>query len=70
MSTCLFESNWYKLPSELRKLYIIALINAQKPQHYNGFGIIDLNLETFSKVSKVMTVLSLKTEFISYNYRF
>lgn len=45
MSDCLFESNLYELPIELRKFYVIVLMNAQRTQYHNGYSVINLKLE-------------------------
>lgn len=47
----LFESDWRNLPLNLQKDYFLMLVNAQRSLHYHGFGIVNLNLETFTKVS-------------------
>lgn len=43
---------WYKLPIALQKVYMLMMMNVQKPLNYHAFGVIYLNLETFTKVSK------------------
>lgn len=50
IADCMYELNWYELPTYLQKniLYIIA--NAQRKIQYEGFGIIILQLETICKV--------------------
>lgn len=50
MSDCLYESNWHNLPIHLQKYFIIMITNAQRKLYYHGFGILFLNLETFSAV--------------------
>lgn len=50
LSTYLFESNWLNLPLKLQKYYVLMLANAQQPLHFNGFGIVILDLKTFTKV--------------------
>lgn len=50
MADCLFESNWQSLPIHLQKYFILMINNVQKPLFYSGYGIIILNLETFTKV--------------------
>lgn len=42
--------SWYELPTELQKNFILMVANMQKLLLYDGFGVIDLNLETFPKV--------------------
>lgn len=50
MSDCLYECKWYDHPVELQKNFILMILNAREPIYYSGFGIADLNLETFRKV--------------------
>lgn len=50
MADLLFESNWQCLPIQMQKYFILMINNVQKPLYYNGYGIIILNLETFTKV--------------------
>lgn len=48
---CLYESNWICRPIAVQKLYILMIVHAQVPLSYHAYNIIDLNLETFTKVS-------------------
>lgn len=50
MADCLFDANWQSLPIHLQKYFILMIDNVQKPLFYNGYGIVILNLETFTKV--------------------
>lgn len=47
----LFESNWYKLPIEYQKYFILIIASSQRPLTYDGFRLVSLNLETFLKVT-------------------
>lgn len=51
---CFYEFNWMHLQNDQQKYVIIMIANAQKPVFYHGFGIVTLNLETFTKVSKII----------------
>lgn len=52
MSDCIYYNiKWYKLSIELQKHFILMIKNMQKPIYYHGFGVIYLNLETFTKAS-------------------
>lgn len=55
---CLFNSKWLALPVNLQKYYILMIAHAQKPLFYQGYGIVKLDLETFSKVSTFKISLS------------
>lgn len=48
---CLFESDWYLLPTKSQKYFIMMIGNAHRPLCYYGFGVLSLNLETFTKVN-------------------
>lgn len=52
MPDCLYESTWNEFSIEVQKFYLIILGAAQRPHFYHGFGVIYLNLETFTMVSK------------------
>lgn len=52
MAECVYECNWPDLPIKQQKYFILMISNTQKPLYYHGFGMIILNLETFSKVKK------------------
>lgn len=51
LADCLFESNWLDLTIELQKYLALMIANMQKPLYYHGFGVANLDLETFKKVS-------------------
>lgn len=51
MADCLFESNWCEHPVELQKYVLLMVQNIQNPMYYHGFGIANLDLETFTDVS-------------------
>lgn len=46
-----YEINWYKLSPDLQKIFILIISNSQQPLYYNGFGIMNLKLETLTGVS-------------------
>lgn len=50
MASSLYVSNWYELPLNLQKYFILMIANAQLPLHYHGYGLITLHLEAFTKV--------------------
>lgn len=51
ISNCLYESDWLSLPNGLQKYFILMIGNANRPNHFYGFEIVILNLETFAIVS-------------------
>lgn len=51
MSDCVYNIKWYKLAAGLQKYFILMIANMEIPIYYHGFGVVDLHLETFSKVS-------------------
>lgn len=50
MSDCTYNSNWQQLDIDLKKYVIFMITNAQQPFRYHGYGMLILNLETFTKV--------------------
>ncbi|XP_031632738.1 odorant receptor 67a-like [Contarinia nasturtii] len=53
MADCLYhDCNWIELPNDLKKSIILMIQMSQKPIFYHGFGIVELNLETFTKFIK------------------
>lgn len=51
-----YESLWYKFPPDLQKYLRLIIADAQRPQVFRGFGIVDLNLMAFAKVNKLRVV--------------
>lgn len=47
----LYQMDWPHLPNDLQKSLIIMITNAQKEVSYHGFGLVKLNLETFTMVN-------------------
>lgn len=56
MPGCMFYMNWYEMPAESQKYFILMIGNMQRALYYRGFGVLVLNLETFTKVSVKLTV--------------
>lgn len=46
-----FEANWPDIPAHLQRYFILLILNTSKPLQYHGFGVVTLQLETFSQVS-------------------
>lgn len=55
MTGALYDSKWLDFPPNLRKYFIIAIGNTQRPLHYHGFHIMVLNLESFTDVSDYLS---------------
>lgn len=53
MPDLLYESNWQTFPIRLQKYIILMIGNMQRPLYYHGFGMVLLDLGTFSKVRVV-----------------
>lgn len=49
LANSFYEANWYELPVELQKYFVVMIQVSQQPIYYHGFNVI-LDLETFSKV--------------------
>lgn len=56
MGNTLYECNWYRLPLNLQKYFILMIQNAQKSIFYKASGIAILNMETFTKVSHLCKI--------------
>lgn len=54
MCDCVFNANWYDLPVELQKYFILMIMNIQKPIYYHGFGVSILNLNTFVQLLRAV----------------
>lgn len=52
-AACIYNSNWMNLPIDLQKSARMMIANAQIPLNYHGYGVVNLNLDTFAKVSLV-----------------
>lgn len=46
----IFDSDWHKIPNELQKYYIIMIGETQRPIYLDGYGLIRVSLEAFSRV--------------------
>lgn len=67
MADCLYECNWYEVPVDLQKAFIVMIQNIHQPIYYHGFGIVFLNLETFTKVSDIKWIQMKKNTHFQYN---
>lgn len=52
MAYTLYEVNWQDLPIEFQKYFFVMIMNMQVPMFYDGFGVIILEMQTFSMVNK------------------
>lgn len=70
-SKCAYElSNWYELPVDLQKYFILVISNANKPLCYNGLGIMSLKMETLTNVSTSMFVTKAGVKYFLVIFRF
>lgn len=51
ISNDVFEANWPGVPAHLQRYFILLILNTSKPLQYHGFGVVTLQLETFSQVN-------------------
>lgn len=49
-SETLFEKDWYLMAVDLQKYLILMIRSTHRPLVFNGYGILKLNLETFTQV--------------------
>lgn len=60
MTYCLYESDWMELNNDLQKCFVLIIKNTQIPLFYHGYGMVNLNLETFSNVNHLI-ILNIET---------
>lgn len=53
ISDCFFQTEWFYLPNYLQKYFVIIIANAQRPLYYHGFGVANINLNTFIQVLEI-----------------
>lgn len=52
MSGCIYNSNWQQLDIDLKKYIILMVRSSRRPLIFHGYGMLILNLETFTQVSE------------------
>lgn len=50
-SDIIFETDWHVMPIYLQKYLILMVQSANFPRVLSGYGFLDLNLESFTRVS-------------------
>lgn len=50
---CVYGSQWPMLPIKLQRFVQLMIGNAQRRLYYDGFGVVVLDLETFTSVSSI-----------------
>lgn len=60
MSDCLYEFNWQSFPVDLQKYIQLMIQNAQKSVFYHGFGMVNLDLMTFTEVKESFEITDKK----------
>lgn len=56
MAHSLYHSSWYKHSAAMQRFFKMMIANAQRPLFYHGFRMVELNLETYLKVSGFVDV--------------
>lgn len=51
LSDCIYQTDWYRFPVELRKYVVIMLLFAQKPVYMLAFKKFQCTLRTFEQVN-------------------
>lgn len=46
----LYKTEWYNTSVKMQRYFVLMIANAQKELCYSGFGIVLMNIETFSTV--------------------
>lgn len=70
MADSLYETNWFKLSNSMQKMFLLMIEQSQRPIYYHGFGLVIMNLETFTKVRNFRCVETLTRKFISWIFLF
>lgn len=47
----LFDLDWYTMPNEFQKFFIIMIGETQRPIYLHGYGLIRLSLDGFMRVN-------------------
>lgn len=74
IADCLYDANWYEMPYELQKNFIMMIRNAEIPLYYHGLNLVILNLETYFEVrifcinNSMNSVRELKIFFIFFSF--
>lgn len=68
MGDCLYECNWQVLPVHFQKHLILIIANMQRPIYFHGFGMVYLNLGTFTKVIWFISQSNILTNDFSFVY--
>lgn len=50
-SDAAYDSSWYRLPVKMQTYVLLLIVEGQQECVFQGLGILDLNLISFSKVS-------------------
>lgn len=59
ISSVLYGTQWYKWPTEIKKMCLFMMMRSQKPITFLIAGCIDLSLETFLQVAFFLVDLKL-----------
>lgn len=55
----LFETDWYKMPNEFQKYFIIMIVKTQKRIYLDGYGFIRLSLEGFTSLQNTFLTIQI-----------
>lgn len=50
---CIYSCQWPMLPIKLQRFFQLMIGNAQSCLYYDGFGVVVLDLETFTSVRSI-----------------
>lgn len=56
MADLMYKVNWHELPIELQRYFILMMANMQQPLYYHGFGVVILDLETYTSVTNALFI--------------
>lgn len=64
----LYETNWYELPIQNQKYFILMMSNAQEPVYYHGMYLIEVHLIFLGKVFSILSTYLFNNE-LTYLFR-
>lgn len=54
LSDMIYQSEWYLYPQSVRRFMLIMLMRSQRPFCVRAYGVMELNLENFVRVSECL----------------
>lgn len=52
LSDAIYQTEWHRYPSNIRRILQFMILRAQRPFHLSAYGVIEVNLENYVRVSE------------------